>query len=352
MGYVIAIVLGVLVYSFFRCIAGGFYTVSPDQRAVVTSFGKAQRLKLAVNADDDDPSPAPSSALPEEDMQRYDYPQVRVVGPGGPYFKMPWQKVHKISVATQAVDLSWDPTKTQDTIEAVTKDNLTTGINGQIRYRISENNLYPYLFGVDSPLEHVMGYFVSVLRERVANFVDPRGAELLSEDLPLGEEDSEMKVSETSVELSEGVSINDLRKNLPLLNQYMEEQCNATSGRYGIELDAALITEIDPPAEVDRALSAINSTRNQVAGDISTARADAEQQITMSARAVEISTNNAQAEVAPLKELALTLAKIKQQGGSDCLKAYLRNLRIPLYGSANRIVQIANNSNVTNQGDK
>ena len=49
-----------------------------------------------------------------------------------------------------------------------------------------------------------------------------------------------------------------------------------------------LITEIDPPREVDRALSAINSTRNQVAADISTARADAEQQITMSARAVEI----------------------------------------------------------------
>ena len=33
---------------------------------------------------------------------------------------------------------------------------------------------------------------------------------------------------------------------------------------------------------MDRALSAINSTRNQVAADISTARADAEQQITMS----------------------------------------------------------------------
>lgn len=341
MGYVIAICLGVLVYSFFRCIAGGFYTVSPDQRAVVTSFGKAQRLKPASESLDDPSQENSATSLPEEDVQRYEYPQVRVVGPGGPYFKMPWQKVHKISVATQAVDLSWDPTKSQDTIEAVTKDNLTTGINGQIRYRISANNLYPYLFGVDSPLEHVMGYFVSVLRERVANFVDPRGAELLSEDLVGKDGNPEVSTSGTAVEFSEGVSINDLRKNLPLLNQYMEEQCQATSGRYGIELDAALITEIDPPAEVDRALSAINSTRNQVAGDLSTARADAEQQITMSARAVEISTNNAQAEVAPLRELAATLTRIKQQGGSDCLKAYLRNLRIPLYGRASRVVQLA-----------
>ena len=266
-------------------------------------------------------------------MERYEHPQVRVIGPGGPYFKLPWQRIHKVSVATQAVDLSWDPSKAQDTIEAVTKDNLTTGVNGQIRYRISESNLYPYLFGVASPLEHVMGYFVSVLRERIANFTDPKAKSLLAEEESNGPQSS-------AVELSEGVSINDLRKNLPLLNQYMEEQCRSTTGRYGIELDAALITEIDPPSEVDHALSAINSTRNQVAGDISTARADAEQQITMSARAVEIATNNAQSEVAPLRELASTLTTVKAEGGSPCLQAYLRNLRVPLYKRADRIIQV------------
>ncbi len=225
------------------------------------------------------------------------------------------------------------PAWTSEAIVGVTKDNLTTGVNGQIRYRISENNLYPYLFGVASPLEHVMGYFVSVLRERIANFVDPKGKSLLAE----GESNDPQS---SAVELSEGVSINDLRKNLPLLNQFMEEQCRSTTGRYGIELDAALITEIDPPREVDHALSAINSTRNQVAGDISTARADSEQQITMSARAVEIATNNAQSEVAPLRELANTLTTVKAEGGSSCLQAYLRNLRVPLYKRADRIIQV------------
>ena len=208
-------------------------------------------------------------------------------------------------------------------------------MNGQIRFRVSENNLYAYLFGVASPLEHVMGYFISVLRERIANFVDPKGQSLIEE----GELDGNKGGS--AVELSEGVSINDLRKNLPLINQYMEEQCRATAGRYGIELDAALITEIDPPPEVDHALSAINSTRNQVAADISTARADAEQQITMSKRAVEIATNNAQAEVAPLRELGDTLGRIKSEGGSSALHAYIRNLRIPLYERTRRIVQTA-----------
>ena len=328
--------LGLLTYCVFRAGLTGFYTVSPDQRAVVTSFGKAQRLRERLVE-------KPNEMTSEEE-ERYEYPQIRVVGPGGPYFKMPWQRVHKVSVATQAVDLSWDPSKQQDTIEAVTKDNLTTGINGQLRYRISESNLYPFLFGVASPLEHVMGYFVSVLRERVANFVDPKGQSLLDTSDEEGS-DEDGAADAAAVELSEGVSINDLRKNLPLLNKYMEQQCRSTTGRYGIELDAALITEIDPPAEVDRALSAINSTRNQVAGDLSTARADSEQQITMSARAVEIATNNAQAEVAPLRELATTLVQIKKEGGSSCLKAYIRNLRVPLYEKAQRVVQTMNSNN-------
>lgn len=329
---ILGFLLGIVVYSFIRCIMRGFYTIRPDQRAVVTSFGAAQKLEQAAT---------PPPVLTEDEKQRYEYPQVRVIGPGGPYFKMPWQKVHKVSVATQAIDLVWDPSKNQSTIESVTKDNLTTGVNGQIRYRISESNLYPYLFGVTSPLEHVMGFFISVLRERIANFVDPKGKSLLDTSDIEGEAEGSPHAQGkgSAVELSEGVSINDLRKNLPLINQYMEEQCRSTAGRYGIELDAALVTEIDPPPEVDHALSAINSTRNQVAADISTARADAEQQITMSARAVEIATNNAQAEVAPLRELATTLGGIKKEGGSACLKAYVRNLRVPLFERANRIIQ-------------
>ena len=317
----IAFVFGVFLYALVRVGLRGFYTVRPDERAVKTSFGRAERLP---GSSTDDPSLSP------EERERYQYPQVRVIPPGGPYLKLPWQKVYKVSVSTQAVSIVWDPTKQQQTIESVTKDNLTTGVNGQIRYRASENNLYAYLFGVQSPLEHVMGYFVSVLRERIANFVDPKGASLVG----VAEVEGGGK---SAVELSEGVSINDLRKNLPLLNEYMEQQCRSTGGRYGIELDAALITEIDPPPEVDHALSAINSTRNQVAADISTARADAEQQMTMSERAVEIAQNNAEAEVAPLRELATILFRIKGDGGQAALMTYLRNMRVPLYERASRI---------------
>ncbi len=324
---VFAFLSGLALYIGISVLSRAWFIVKPNERAVLVSLGRAQRLG---NQSVDDPS------LNDDERERYRYPMLKILGPGW-HFKWPWQKPVIEDIATRSIDITWDPTKTQSTIEAVTKDNLTTGIDGQLRWRVATSNFYAYCFGVDSPLEHVMGYFVSVLRERVANFVDPRGQSLVDRG-ELGGPDGDGP--ELAAELSEGVSINDLRKNLPLLNDYMEQQSRATGARYGIELDAALITQIDPPPEVDRALSAINSTRNQVAADISTARADAEQQITMSKRAVEIAQNNAQAEVAPLQELAATLRGIKAQGGTPALAAYIRNMRIPLLSRAQRIVQM------------
>ena len=45
----------------------------------------------------------------------------------------------------------------------------------------------------------------------------------------------------------QGISINDLRKNLRELNEQMDKECASSAARYGIRLDAALITSIDPP---------------------------------------------------------------------------------------------------------
>jgi len=81
-------------------------------------------------------------------------------------------KVHKVNIATQTMNMAHDPenalaNQAGTILEAVTKDQLNTGLTGQIRYRVSERNLYAYLFGVKQPIVHVMGYFVSVLRERM-----------------------------------------------------------------------------------------------------------------------------------------------------------------------------------------
>ncbi len=319
------ILLGFVIWFFLRYVLGGFFTVDQNERAVKTSFGRAPRLKNATTLDD-----PISETLNEKDKERYIYPLLEVIPPGGPYFRWPWQKVHKVSIATRTMNMALDletPTANHNgtELDAVTKDQLNIGLKGQIRFQPSERNIYAYLFGVKNPIVHVMGYFISILRERIASFESPTA----NSDLAIDEE--------MDAGLFAGISINDLRKNLNDINTYMEMECASASARYGVEMDASLITEIDPPAEVESALAAINTAHNEVHSDISLAKAEADQTIVQSKRAVEIETLKAQAEVEPLNSLAKQLRQIRENG-PDVLEAYLRNVRLDLYTRAKSVI--------------
>ena len=321
MSIIAGCLVGFVAWFLVRCVASGLYTVNQNERAVKTSFGRAERLGELTTIDD------PVSAMLSEDQrQRYCFPQVRVIMAGGPYFKWPWEKVHKVSIATSTVNMAWDPVdpsanSSGTMLEAVTKDQLNTGLTGQIRYRVAERNLYGFLFGIKNPYAHVMGYFVSVLRERIANFEAPKVA--ATDATP----DSAAVI---------GISINDLRKNLRDLNEHMDRECLSSAARYGMVLDASLITGIDPPSEVESALAAINTAYNQVSSDISLAQASADQKIVQSRRAVEIETLKAQAEVEPLIRLAAQLADLKRRG-SEALQTYVRNVRLSLFERAQKV---------------
>ncbi|HMV04037.1 MAG TPA: SPFH domain-containing protein [Accumulibacter sp.] len=323
MDVTLGMLVGLLAWLAVRYGLSCLYTVDQNERAVKTVFGRVQRVGEAMTAQS-----ALGESLSDDDKPRYNYPQVRVIPPGGPYFKWPWERIYKVSIATQTMNMAHDPEDPTanahgTVLEAVTKDQLDTGLTGQIRYRVAESNLYAYLFGVKHPISHVMGYFVSVLRERIAGFAAPIGA-----DAARGGEMSAVT----------GVSINDLRKNLRDLNEHMERECASSAARYGIILDASLITGIDPPGEVETALAAINTAYNQVSSDISLAQALADQKIVQSKRAVEIQTLNAQAEVEPLVALARELGVLRESG-PDTLRAYLRNVRVPLFAHARSVVR-------------
>jgi regulator of protease activity HflC (stomatin/prohibitin superfamily) len=195
---------------------------------------------------------------------------------------------------------------------------------------VTERNLYAFLFGVKNPVAHVMGYFVSILRNRIANFEAPRTAQERSASLDPAAADTLGGV--------QGISINDLRKNLRDLNESMDQACAGAAPRYGIQLDAALITGIDPPAEVDSALAAINTAHNHVSSEISLAQAAADQRIVQSRRAVEIETLNAQAEVEPLLALAAQLGELAGAGGPQAVDAYVRNAKLALYRRAGQLL--------------
>lgn len=332
----IGLFIGVIAWAVVRYGLTSFYTVNQNERAVKTRFGRAVRIQNAMTLDD-----PVSDSLEEYERERYNYPQLEVIQPGGPYFKFPWEKIHKVNIATVTRNMAFDPEDFEanhggSILEAVTKDQLDTGLTGQIRFRISERNLYAYIFGVKNPEAHVMGYFVSILRERIANFEAPNaGAGLLQAgNAETGE--GESGVSLDDQEIAGGISINDLRKNLRDINDHMDRECVSSAARYGIELEASLITGIDPPQEVESALAAINTAHNQVSADISLAKAQADQKIVESKRAVEIETLRAQAEVEPLRQLADQFRQLKNQSPT-ALKAYTRNIRLGLLKKADHV---------------
>jgi len=322
--YSFGIFLGICIWFVVRVVVSGLFTVDQNERAVKTIFGRADRLGDRTTHDD-----LVAQSLNEEERSRYRYPQLRVIPPGGPYFKWPWEQVTKVSIAIQTVDIGYDPESATANnggkiLEAVTKDQLNTGLRGQMRFSVSERNLYAFVFGVQNPIAHVMGYFISVLRQRIAIFeAQKRGTE----------KDEDMFAASRV----QGVSINDLRKNLSALNQHMEEECRSSVARYGISLDAALITGIDPPHEVESALAAINTAHNQVSSEISLAQASADQKIVQSRKAVEISTMQAQAEVQMLTQLSDQL-KLLKGGGKGAVENYVRNVKLKLYSQADRVL--------------
>src|ERR1700761_9774370 len=137
MEIVIGAFLGFVAYFIVRAVLTGIYTVDQNERAVLTTFGRAERLPGTTL---EDPI---SESLNDEEKKRYAYPQLRVIGPGGPYFKLPWQRVYKVTVATQTLNIAFDPQDPRanngnQILEAVTKDQLNTGLTGQLRYTISE----------------------------------------------------------------------------------------------------------------------------------------------------------------------------------------------------------------------
>ena len=96
--------VGFIAWFLVRYLVAGLYTVDQTERAVKTIFGRAERLGNQTTLED----PIAEHLTPEE-RERYRFPQVRVIPAGGPYFRWPWERVYKISIATQTLNMAFDP---------------------------------------------------------------------------------------------------------------------------------------------------------------------------------------------------------------------------------------------------
>ena len=69
MTFSLAVFLGILTWFVIRCLLSGFYSVDQNERAVVTTFGKAPRFGENTTMDD----PIAATLRPDE-KERYSYP--------------------------------------------------------------------------------------------------------------------------------------------------------------------------------------------------------------------------------------------------------------------------------------
>src|SRR5580704_10416355 len=99
------VLLGWLAWFLVRVVLLGTSTVNQNERAVKTIFGQAERLPGNTTTLDD----PISAGLRDDEKARYAYPQVRVIQPGGPYFRFPWERVYKVTIATNTVNMALDP---------------------------------------------------------------------------------------------------------------------------------------------------------------------------------------------------------------------------------------------------
>jgi hypothetical protein len=178
--------------------------------------------------------------LTADEHQRYQYPRCGSSGRADPTSSGPGRRSTSVRVSTQAVDLTWDPTK-----EPVHDRSRHQGQPDDGRERPDpfprqrgQPLCVPVRRSQSAGARH--GYFVSVLRERIANFVDPKGpawwttrsgrrAVQYAGRVVRGRVDQRPAQEPAAAERVHGAAV-------PL-----------DAGRYGIELDAALITRSTRP---------------------------------------------------------------------------------------------------------
>src|SRR5260370_30599626 len=98
---IFGIVFGVIAFLLVYCLLGGVYSVTQNERAVVTNFGRAERIGKKTTLD----LPIAEYLTPEN-RERYEYPQIRVLGPGGPDLRMPLHRLYNVSLAISTLNVA------------------------------------------------------------------------------------------------------------------------------------------------------------------------------------------------------------------------------------------------------
>ena len=262
MGVEVGIVIGVLAVVAWW-LRDGSFRVDEGFVAVVTSFGAAEREGTVLK-----------------------------VREPGLHFKWPWQRVIRVSIREQSLDLGGEQGQT-----VMADDGTVLRLVSSLRYRPSRDGLDAFLFGLKRPVEHMSGLYACLLRNEIANVSGPV------------EPAHEQKAS------TDSGAFGRLRQQRHLLNQRIADFSTRRMGAsYGVQFSGVDLTDILPPEELSDALNAVASARAEVEAHHARARSECEQKLMSAQQGIEIARVEARAAAVEMKTIGEHLATLQKNG--------------------------------------
>ncbi len=245
---------------------GASFRVDEGQRAVLTSFGAAKRKGHALVT----------------------------FGPGL-HGKMPWERVKRVSMREQSLELSGENGQ-----RVMAEDGTVLRLDASLRYTPEEAVLDRFLFGLARPVEHINGLFTCLLRGEIANMVKPATTENMS----------------AHAEMAEAAgSYGLIRRERNLLNQRLSDASKRRLGDvYGVKFSAVDLIDILPPDELADALNAVMNARSEADSQRFKAESESSQQLLSAQQGVEIARTHAAAVQIEMDTLAGHLASLEKDG--------------------------------------
>ena len=276
-------VLGFMVYLIFT-LRKIFFQVQEGHIATIISFGKAKSIDSS-----------------KVNLKIYN---------SGLHLKFPWEKIKKISIKEQILDL----TMSENATMLMTTDGTLLKIEAKLRYTPLLNNIYSLLFSMEKPKDHIKNFFNGLMHQEIGKFSN---AKVLSSD--------------KDIQLRKG-SYAILRTERSNLNLQINELCSDKfREHYGFQFEGIDIIDILPPEELAQALNAVIHAQTEAEKNFALKEAECEQKLLAAKKGIEIAKSKAKSVKAEILTQAKILEKLSEVG---TLQEYIQRREIEVYSEA------------------
>jgi regulator of protease activity HflC (stomatin/prohibitin superfamily) len=238
---------------------------------------------------------------------KHDGDSLKAYGPGL-HRKMPWERVHTVSLRERSVDLTGEQSQV-----VMADDGTVLRLDATLRFAPRADALEAWLFKVRAPMEHVTGLITCILRNEIANFRADNaqaGLEDLGAYAMLRRERQKLKV----------------RLGQAAARKHLEQ--------YGVRFDAVDLVDVHPPDELADALNAVLNAQIEAENLRFQTESVCLQRVLAAEEGVAIARVKAEAEA---KELLTLGEHLRTLAHENVLDAYVARRRTEVLSDARTV---------------